>query len=118
MFTARLTGFSEALDGLADALREGTADGTNAAARAVADDAKANHSFENRTGDLEASIDVIEDPGSAHPDAPVAYVVATEDYASYVEERKPYLEPAAERSEGAMRAALEGALEAALSKRG
>lgn len=112
---ATLTGFDEVVDALVAAVREGAADGVAEAAELVATEARAHHSFHNRTGDLEASIHV-EDHPHDHPDAPSAFVVASEDYAQYVDAKLPFLEPAFDAVEGQATAAVERAIDRALAK--
>lgn len=114
--TVTLTGLDDELDRIVAGVREGMAGGVEQAAELVAEEARANHTFQNRTGDLQASIHVEANPHD-HPDAPSAFVVASEDYAEYVDAKLPFLEPALERTAAAQDAAVEAAIESALTTR-
>lgn len=64
------------------------------AARSTADEARRNHWFRNFTGRLEASIHALPVVGDVWSDAAYSQVVSLMDYASYVNDRRPFIEDA------------------------
>lgn len=118
---ARFTGFDEALGALTRGLDRGLEVGFERAAEVVAANARGDHPFTNRTGDLERSIHAEPDPHVALARGAVdAAVVADEDYASYVDEREgfAFLEPAAERRANDAARAVDAALDDAAAAAG
>lgn len=116
MFTADLLGLEAWVDELAAAVDDGADAGLAAASRLVADEARAGHTFANRSGDLEASIRPLDVAGRARDGEVRGGVVADEEYASYVEERPgfAFLMPAWLAREADAALAVEAALERAL----
>jgi hypothetical protein len=100
LIEASFTGLDQAIDAIERSLGEELPHGMASAAEVVADEAKAEHPFENRTGDLEASIHAEPAPFVGLRDLE-ARVVASMDYASYVEDKPDfaYLEPAGRSAE-------------------
>lgn len=64
------------------------------AAERVATQARTSHPYRNRTGDLESSTHAEGPSGSVWDDSLRTWVVASEEYASYVNARLPFLQPA------------------------
>lgn len=60
----------------------------------VAEEARQGHAFQNRTGDLEASIQPVDIFGTFSLGTLSGGVIALEDYAEYVDAKLPFLEPA------------------------
>ncbi len=114
MLSAVLTGFDAALAALDAELDRLLDAALEQISRRVADEARASHPFQNRTGDLEASIRPLDTHGSALDGTLTGGVVADEEYASYVEDKGfAFLEPAWERVEGEAESLLDDALESA-----
>lgn len=106
--TMDLSDLRRALGNGQRALERETSHLTEVYAKDVADDARANHPYTDRTGDLTSSIQAIAGPGLYE-----AQVFAGTEYASYVEEGVsgrsrpyPYLGPASERAEDPARLAF------------
>jgi hypothetical protein len=88
--------------------------------RRVADDARAGHPYQNRSGDLEAATRPVDTYVSAHDGQVIGGVVADTDYAQYVNAMPgfQFLEPAYERIEPEADALLAQALEFAAQAAG
>lgn len=129
MFTAQLTGLDEAIASLEREVAREVPQGLRRGAEAVAAVARADHTFQNRTGNLEASIRVEDqgvtpaDVGDEHlsvDDELAVNVVAEMEYASYVNDNPDYafLEPAFETAERAAEFELDEALQQAADQAG
>lgn len=116
MLTATLTGVDEWLAELAADVDAGADAGLTAASELVADEAKAHHAFENRSGDLEASIRALEPSGRLSDDTLRGGVIADEDYGEYVEAHVPFLEPAWDAREQDAADAMEREIDRALNR--
>jgi methylmalonyl-CoA mutase cobalamin-binding subunit len=84
------TRMNEAID---DALQAAVERGADVIAYA----AKADHPYQDRTGDLTGSIEAL--PAIRAAEGVRGGVLAGMDYAAYVDARMPFLDPAARRSE-------------------
>ena len=121
---AQLTGFERVLGDLAGALDQEGAAAALRAAGVVADDARVTHTFQNRTGDLQASINPAAVRGGLlHGD--LAFDVAAEmEYASFVNagtsraRAYPFLAPALEHQDGAVAQVFDQALAEAVRREG
>ena len=82
------------LDALLAGLERACDAGLNAMAEHTAEAARGSHWYQNRSGDLEGSTRAVPGEGSVWDDSFSPYVVASEDYASYVDARHPILAPA------------------------
>ena len=88
-------------------------------AEAVADTARRDHPYMNRTGDLEASTEPDRASGAFTSDTLHCAVVAGMPYASYVEARGyAFLEPALQRNEARVAQEFFQAFEAAVARSG
>ena len=89
-------------------------------AQMVAETARADHPYVDRTGNLTRSIRSYAPRGTFLNESLRAEVIATERYASYLERRQLYafLAPALGRSEGRIEHDLHDALEAAVERAG
>ncbi len=105
----------EASDRLRHALNDQMEEAMRLISEDVADEARRGHTFQNRTGDLEASIQAIEPGGTFMLGTLAGFVHAFEDYAEYVEEKPgfEFLEPAWERVEPHVDQILQLAIEQA-----
>ncbi len=98
MLTATLSDLAAPLARLEAALEHQLDAALGLISARVADEAKASHPFQNRTGDLEASIRPLDTSGSALDGTLAGGVIAEEDYASFVEAAGfAFLDPAYER---------------------
>ena len=114
MLTATLYGIGAALDALAEAADARLDAALEQISRLTADEARANHPFTNRSGDLESSIRPLDSFGSALDGTLTGGVVADEDYASFVEANGfAFLGPAFERVEASAERELDDALDSA-----
>jgi len=115
MLTFRLADAGRALDALEGSVLDAIEDAVNRAGDVVAHDARADHPYQDRTGDLTASIEAL--PAVRTADGARGGVLAGEDYASFVEARGfAFLAPAAERSGGRVELELDRALEDAVRR--
>lgn len=118
----KLAGVREWVRGFRDTLEAAVAEGLTLAAGYLAEDARANHRFTNRTGELEASIAGTEARGSFWRGTMHADVRADAPYAGFVEERVTqngrwaYLAPAWERGAATAAAFVSSALDAAVAR--
>lgn len=85
MFTARMRGLERATHALRDAADDGADDGMARASALVAAQARARHTFTNRTRTLEGSIHHVEPQGRLRDGTLTGGVAADADYASYVD---------------------------------
>lgn len=106
--TASLENETEAL---LSRLEAATYRGLDRVAQLHADAARASHWYRNRTGDLERSTQAIESEGDVWSDTASSGVVASMDYASYVDAQGPILAPAWDAIESAATSALNTILE-------
>lgn len=105
----RLSGGEAALDALDAAVGDAIVDAVARGAEVIAHAARADHPYQDRTGDLSASIEAL--PAVPTADGAVGGVLAGEDYASFVEAKGfAFLEPAARRSEARLEFELDRAL--------
>jgi len=82
----------------------------------IAEEARSNHPYQNRTGDLQASTQALEPTGSFYSDTLLGEVVALEDYATYVEDKGyQFLEPALEAKSSQIDRMLNDAIERAVA---
>ena len=100
----------EGCDELLLAIERATFEGLDEAARITAAAARARHPYQNRTGDLEASTQAVEAEGDVWSDHAQSAVAATMPYAGFVNERRPFLEPAWDAVSGTATHAFEVAL--------
>lgn len=115
MIRASLKGLERTLEDITRRMDAGAAKGMERAAKLVADEARTHHAFQNRTGDLQASIAAAPVQGRARDGNLTGGVVATEDYAAYVEARVPFLYPAWLAAQDQANAALAASLDAAFN---
>lgn len=103
--TLTLTG----LDVLAEGVDHAVDAGLGQVGERVAQEARTNHPYQNRSGDLQASTQALEPSGRATDGTARVDVVALEDYASYLEDRPEFafLAPAFERLEPQLGALLD-----------
>lgn len=127
-----LTGLAEQVQRLSYALDDGVPEAAERGAVFVAEQAARAHTFQNRTGELEASITARPATGLFTRDTLVVEVAAEADYASYVEydvaddppdqpgglSPRPFLRPAWESQEQVFGAEIEQALAAAAKRAG
>lgn len=117
MARAGLTGVAQALTGWEREIGEALEEVVEDHAARVAAEARADHPYTDRTGNLTASIEALPAQGSVRGGDLRATVVAGEEYASYVDSgRFRYLLPAAERVEGELADAADRALAAATTR--
>jgi hypothetical protein len=114
MITATLEGIPEALAALGESVDARLDAALEQISRLTAEEAQANHPFQNRSGDLESSIRPLDSFGSALAGTLTGGVVAEESYASFVEAAGfEFLEPAFERVEATAERELDDALDSA-----
>lgn len=116
----RVLGLDEALGDIKAALDIDLREGMLRAAQIVADEAANSHSYQNRTGALQASTQAGAVTGAATDGEIIAEVLGDTPYGEYVEGREgfAFLEPAASRSEGRIDSELDGALDRAAERAG
>ena len=83
----------QATERLSSALDRELHEALDQAVKWGAEKARSEHAFKNRSGSLEASIEGTTPVGKFSDDTLQASVSAGEDYASFVEAKKPFLEP-------------------------
>lgn len=116
---AHLDGVERAAHALHDALDEEIAMALERCGRIVAAAAKTEHSFTNRTGDLEASIESLNAVGTFSRDTLSVSVVARMPYGSYLEEGDwPFLASALAEHSSEMTGELEIGIERAIARAG
>lgn len=98
-------------EALLDRLERATYRGLDRVAQLHADAARTSHWYRNRTGDLERSTQPVEAEGSVWDDGASSSVVASMDYASYVDTHGPILAPAWDAIESTATSALNTILE-------
>lgn len=120
MLTLQFNGVTEALDSLEHAVGDEMPRGLWQVGQDVAAEAKANHLYQNRTGDLEALTEGSQTAGSFYDDTLIVSVDAGTPYASYVDgmARFAFLLPAWERSDAQTSATMNTALEHAIDRAG
>ncbi len=102
---ARFTGAAEAAGRLLDALDASMTDAARRGAELVAASARAEHPYQNRTGDIERKTELAGPDGTFTAGTLVVFVEADTEYASFVDEGTarsrpfPFLLPAYEREE-------------------
>lgn len=105
------------IDVLKDRVLTGQAAGMAQVCAEVANHARENHPFQNRTGNLEKSIQPL--PVEIEDGAVVGYVRAGEEYAAFVEfgtsksAPYPYMHPAIEANKGNLKATMAAVTERA-----
>lgn len=111
----RLTGGEAAFDALDRAVDEAVVDAVARGAELIAQAARAEHPYTDRSGDLTASVAPL--PAVPTADGAAGGVVASMPYASFVEAKGfAFLEPAARRSEGRLDDLLDRSLEDAVRR--
>ncbi len=115
MISARFTGLEAELERMARALDRGAERGMRAASAAVAAEARARHTYQNRSGDLQRATRALGVVGTARAGNLIGGVIADTNYAQYVDEAPGYefLEPAWVFAEDRASAAMQAALDAA-----
>lgn len=114
----RVLGLDEAVADLTAALDQELQQGMLRVAQAVAEEAAGHHSYENRTGSLQAATQAGGTRGAASDGEIVVEVVADTPYGEYVEAKLPFLEPAFEAADDRISAELENALQRAAERGG
>jgi hypothetical protein len=115
---AKVTGLTPILNRLMRALDADAKKAFRRIGRLVASDAKANHTFTNRTHTLENSIKSLEPEGSLVDNTLSVTVVAEAPYANHVEEKESYayLKPALERNRAQFSSIVGDALSNAVAR--
>jgi hypothetical protein len=108
------------IDRLRNTLDESMREGLAQVGEMVAASARAEHPYQNRTGDLEASTQAVPPIGAFLASTLTGGVVATEEYADFVNDRPGYefLEPAFERSMTGADIIVQSALDDAVARAG
>lgn len=114
--SSRITGVEEAASDLEAALDESLNEALGDVSVIVATEAAITHEFNNQTNTLASSIHGNEATGRFSSGNLEVEVSADAEYASYVDEKEPFLEPAFERANGAITRRLDEALNAASEK--
>jgi hypothetical protein len=109
-------GVEEAVGDLENALDESLNEALGDVSVIVANEAASNHEFGNQSGELQGSIHGNEATGRLSSGNLEVEVSAEAEYASYVDEKTPFLEPAYERADNAITRRLDDALSAATEK--
>jgi hypothetical protein len=117
-FEFDLVAVNDAVTKMSAAVDEAMADALTQAARDIAETAQADHAFENRTGTLEREIFGREARGNFTDGTLYADVTANTAYAEYVEDKMPYLQPAADANADGIEHALDDALDRAAERAG
>jgi hypothetical protein len=116
---ARLTGWDPQLRALEQALDEQVEQALHLLMFHVAEEAQARHPYQDRSGDLTGSIQVLDPTGRFWDGTLEGGVEASMEYASFVEEHVgPILDPIWEASEAKADELLDEALERAASLAG
>jgi hypothetical protein len=120
VITFELEGFDELLDGFADAADAAAEAAVERAAELTAEEARQNHPYTDRTGDLTDSLGTYPAQGKFRDGNLSAAAIAGTHYAKYVNAHPDYefLGPAWERVESRAGAEAERVLEAAFKGRG
>lgn len=114
--SSRITGVEEATSDLENALDESLNEALGDVSVIVATEAASNHEFNNQTNTLASSIQGNEATGRFSSGNLEVEVSAEAEYASFVDEKTPFLEPAYERADSAITRRLDDALSAATEK--
>lgn len=112
----RVLGLDDAVADLTAALDQELQQVMLRVAQAVAEEAATNHSYENRSGDLQAATQAGGTRGNASDGEIVVNVVGDTPYGEYVEGKMPFLAPAFEAADDRISAELEAALQRAVER--
>lgn len=122
-FTARFEGLDTFLAEVGAAVDEGARAAVERQGERVAGAARADHPYQDRTGDLTTSLEGLPAMGSALDGTLQGGAAAGTEYASYVEEGTersrpyPYLAPAAELTEPAFEQDADAQLQTAIDRK-
>lgn len=114
----RVLGLAEVFGEIKSALDIEVRDGMLRAAQIVAEEAASQHSYQNRTGDLQGATQAGAVSGNATDGEVSVDVVGDTEYGEHVEAKLPFLEPAADRSDARVDDELDAALERAAQRAG
>lgn len=116
--TSTLEGVDEAVEALADSLNDAVFRAMAEVGEEVAREARDQHPYQNRTGDLERSTQGQQPVGRFMDGSLYVEVTADMPYGQFVAAKMPFLEPALERAGHAVEALVEDALTVASPRLG